>query len=99
MVVARRPPKMSASIGTPSAFSQSGSIVGHCEAGALKREFGCAALRPQSGVQSCPVQSTRCDGGSLRPSHHTSPSSVSATLVKMVFARMEDIAFGLLCHE
>jgi hypothetical protein len=29
MVVARRPPKMMALIGTPSGFSQSGSIVGH----------------------------------------------------------------------
>jgi hypothetical protein len=36
------------------------------------------------GVQSLPCQSMRCAGGvSVMPSHHTSPSSVSATLVKM----------------
>ncbi|OWW20118.1 hypothetical protein AYR66_12060 [Noviherbaspirillum denitrificans] len=53
----------------------------------MKRAFGCAALRPQSGVQSLPCQSIACAGGSLvMPSHQTSPSSVRATLVKMVFA-------------
>src|SRR5947209_12446067 len=31
------------------------------------------------------------------PSHHTSPSSVSATLVKMVLALIEAIAFALDC--
>jgi hypothetical protein len=57
-----------------------------------------AAVRPLPGVQSWPVQSTRCAGGaSVMPSHHTSPSSVIATLVKMVLARIEAIAFGLDC--
>src|SRR5688572_28280032 len=60
IVVARRPPKMNALIGTPSGFSQSGSIVGHCEAGAVKRELAWAALTPFSlanaGVQSLPCQ-------------------------------------------
>jgi hypothetical protein len=37
MVVARRPPKTIALMGTPSGFSQSESIVGHCAAGAVKR--------------------------------------------------------------
>ena len=40
MVVARRPPKMKALIGTPFGSSQAGSMVGHCEAGEQKREFG-----------------------------------------------------------
>jgi len=40
MVVARRPPKMNALIGTPFGSSQAGSIVGHCDAGAVNREFG-----------------------------------------------------------
>ncbi len=39
----RRPPNMIAEIGTPSGASQSGSIVGHCAAGAVKRPLGCAA--------------------------------------------------------
>src|SRR5512140_2325984 len=58
IVVARRPPKMNALIGTPSGSSQCGSIVGHCRAGAVKRAFGCAALAPVSfaicGVHLCP---------------------------------------------
>jgi hypothetical protein len=31
------------------------------------------------------------------PSHHTSPSSVSAQLVKIVFSRIASMAFGLVC--
>ena len=47
------------------------------------------------GVQSLPCQSISCAGGSsVMPSHHTSPSSVSATLVKIVFARIDAMAFG-----
>ena len=34
---------MMAEMGTPSGFSQSGSMVGHCEAGAVKRPLGWAA--------------------------------------------------------
>ena len=75
-------------IGTPSGSSQAGSMVGHCEAGAVKRELGCAALAPVSlaicGVQRLPCQSRHSAGGSsVMPSHHTPPSGVSATLVKM----------------
>jgi hypothetical protein len=48
---------------------------------------GVGADPPQSGVQSLPCQSMPCFGGSTpMPSHHTSPSSVSTTLVKMVLA-------------
>src|SRR5437868_5002241 len=85
--VARRPPKRMAEIGTPFGSSHSGAIDGHCDAGAVNRALGCAAGSLLSGVQSRPFQSVRCEGGvSVSPSHHTSPSSVSATLVKMQLA-------------
>src|SRR5690606_40600644 len=90
---------MNASIGTPSTLSQCGSIDGHCAADTVKREFGCAALRPafpSAGVQSRPCQSIRCAGGSDMPSHQTSPSSVSATLVKIVFSRSDARQLGLV---
>src|SRR5271165_4269775 len=96
MVVARRPPKTMALMGTPSGFSQAGSRHGHWAAGAVKRAFGWAEGRPQSGVQLWPCQSVRWPGATLViPSHQTSPSSVKATLVKIVFARIESMAFGL----
>ena len=83
--VARRPPNRIALIGTPLGSSHSGAMVGHCPAGVVKRAFGWAAGVSLDGVQSLPFQSVRCVGGSsVRPSHHTSPSSVSATLVKML---------------
>src|SRR5687767_15792211 len=92
---------MNALIGTPSGFSQSGSIVGHWLAGAVNRAFGCAALAPVafaiSGVQIFPCQSVAISGGSsVMPSHHTPPSGVSATLVKIVFFASAAIAFGLV---
>src|SRR5580698_9195254 len=97
MVPARRPPNTMALTGTPSGFSQSGSIVGHCEAGAVKREFAWAAGRPQPGVHSRPCQSVSRGGGSAAiPSHHTPPSGVSATLVKIVFFESAAIAFGFV---
>src|SRR5436190_8112606 len=101
MVVARRPPKMIALMGTPFGFSQSGSIVGHCEAGAVKRAFGCAALTPVSlaiaGVHLLPSQSRHSAGGSsVIPSHHTPPSGVSATLVKIEFFESVIIALGFV---
>src|SRR6266478_7473098 len=98
MVVARRPPKMMALIGTPLGFSQSGSMVGHCDAGAVKRAFGCAAFAPVSfamaGVHFLPCQSRHSAGGfSVMPSHQTPSSGVSATFVKIVFFRSVAIAF------
>src|SRR5436305_14332377 len=92
---------MIALIGTPFGFSQSGSIVGHCEAGAVKRAFGCAALTPVSlaisGVHLLPCQSRHSAGGSsVMPSHHTPPSAVSATFVKMVLRDNVAIAFGFV---
>src|SRR5687768_15038326 len=91
---------MKAEMGTPWGFSQLASSVGHCEAGAVKRALGCAAGRPQSGVQSWPVQSIRCAGASsVIPSHQTSPSSVSATLVKIVLRAIVSIALGLDLYD
>src|SRR6478609_2430937 len=101
MVVARRPPKMMALIGTPSGSLKPGSMIGHCEIGAVKRAFGCAAGAPVSraisGVHRCPRQSRHSAGGvAVMPSHHTPPSGVSATLVKIVLRAMVAIAFGLV---
>src|SRR6185436_16837577 len=101
MVVARRPPKMNALMGTPFGFSQSGSIVGHWLAGAVNLAFGCAAVAPvsfpMSGVHALPSQSIAIAGGSsVMPSHHTPPSGVSATFVKMVLLASVAIAFGLV---
>src|SRR4029079_18900746 len=104
MVVARRPPKIKALIGTPSGASQAGSIVGHCEAGAVKREFGWAAFAPVSlaicGVQRLPFQSVHSAGGSsVMPSHHTPPSGVRATLVKIELVARAAMAFGLVLFD
>src|SRR5688572_9299763 len=93
---ARRPPKRNAEIGTPSTSSHSGAITGHWAAGTQKRELGWAAGESLLGVQSLPCQSVRCAGGSLIPSHHTSPSSVSAVLVKTVLRASVRIALGLV---
>ena len=94
---------MNAAIGTPAGSSHAGSSDGHCAADTVKREFGCAAFRPalpSSGVQSLPCQSMRCAGGvRVMPSHHTSPSSVSATLVKITLAFSVSIAFGLDSYD
>src|SRR3954469_10621896 len=95
--VARRPPKRIAEIGTPFGSSHSGAIVGHWDAGTVNREFGCAAGSGLSGVQSRPFQSMRWAGGSsVRPSHQTSPSSVSATLVNTELPQSVSIAFLLV---
>src|SRR5437773_3106247 len=104
MVVARRPPKIIALIGTPFGFSQSGSMVGHCAAGAVNRAFGCAALAPVSfaisGVHLFPCQSRHSAGGSsVMPSHHTPPSGVKATLVKIEFFASVAIAFGFVLTD
>src|SRR6185295_5148604 len=104
IVVARRPPKMIALIGTPFGFSQSGSIVGHCEAVAVKRALGCAAFAPVSfaisGVHLFPCQSRHSAGGSsVMPSHQTTPSGVSATLVKIELVESVIIALGLVLAD
>src|SRR3954470_12601711 len=96
-VVVRRPPKRNALIGTPAGVSQSGSSEGIWSAATVKRAFGCAAGLPLSGDHWLPCQSMRSCGGCLvRPSHHTSPSGVIATLVKMVLLWSAARQFGLV---
>src|SRR5216684_6036861 len=104
MVLERRPPNMKALMGTPLGSSQAASIVGHCEAGAVKRAFGCAALAPVcfaiSGVHRLPCQSRHSAGGSsVMPSHHTPPSGVSATLVKIEFVASVAMALGFVLTD
>src|SRR5436190_19647419 len=95
-VVARRPPNRNAEIGTPFGSSHSGAIDGHCDAGTQKRELGWAAGPSDAGVHDWPFQSVRCAGGSsVRSSHHTSPSSVSAVLVITVLVSIVSSALGL----
>src|SRR6516165_4101444 len=72
--------------------------------GTVKRELGWAALAPVSlaicGVQRFPCQSRHSAGGSsVIPSHHTPPSGVRATLVKMVFLLSVPMALGLVFIE
>ena len=87
-LVARRPPKRMAEIGTPAGSSHSGAIDGHWAAATVNRALGWAAGVPDSGVQSWPFQSMRWAGGSsVRPSHQTSPSSVSAHVGEEAVAR------------
>ena len=98
---------MKASIGTPAGSSQAGSSAGLLVAATVKRALGWAALRPAlaaSGVQSGPCQSIRCAGSwppvsFSMPSHQTSPSSVSATLVKMMFSFNVASALKLVFSE
>src|SRR5579862_4583047 len=92
---------MMALMGTPSGDAQSGSMVGHCEAGAVKRPLGCDAGRPVflpiSGVQRSPRQSRHSAGGSsVMPSHHTPPSRVRATLVKIELLASVAMAVGFV---
>src|SRR5947209_15125946 len=93
----RRPPNRMAEMGTPLGSSHSGAMAGSCAAGAVKRALGWAAGRPDAGVHDCPCQSVRCDGASsVMPSHHTSPSSVNAVLVKMQLPSRVRMALGLV---
>src|SRR5215510_6646424 len=92
----RREPKMTPEIGTPCGSSQLGAMDGHCWAGTVKRELGCAA-GPLPGSHGLPCQSTKPSGASgPMPSHHGSFDGVSATLVKMVFERTIAAPLGLV---
>src|SRR5579871_6555857 len=94
---ARRPPNRIAEIGTPSGCSHSGAMAGSWAAGAVNRAFGWAAGVPLSGDHGSPRQSVMPSGGvGVIDSHHTSPSAVSAVLVKMVFALTDSMAFGFV---
>src|ERR1700746_3360646 len=93
---ARREPKMKPAIGTPSGSSQLGAMDGHCWAGTVKRELGCAA-GPAPGVHGLPCQASRAAGGpGPMPSHQGSLDGVRATLVKMVFERTIAAPFGFV---
>src|SRR5438093_13004690 len=97
-VVERRPPNRIAEMGTPFASSQWDESAGFWVAGVVKREFGCAAGVPSSGDHGLPSQSVSCVGtGPSIPSHQTRPSSVTATLVKIVLLWTVAMAFGLVC--
>src|SRR6266702_977706 len=87
IVVALRPPKKIAEIGTPAGSLYSGAMIGHCAIGVQYREFGCAAGSSADGVQSRFFHDVRCAGGLPMPSHQMSPSSVRPTLVKTVLPR------------
>ena len=95
--LALRPPNKIALMGTPAKSSHSSAMAGHCAAETVNRALGWAASVPESGVQSLPRQSIKWAGGSsVIPSHQTSPSSVSATLVKMQFSVRVLMALGLV---
>src|SRR5215510_16373290 len=97
IVVAPRPPKRIAEIGTPFGSSHSGATDGTCDSGAVKRLLGCAAGVSDAGVQSLPRQSVQCSGGaSVSPSHQTSLSSVYAVFVKTVLRASAFTAFGFV---
>ena len=97
--VARRPPNRNASIGTPAGSSHSSAIDR-----ALRGGDGEAGVRVGGGrvglgrpVVAVPVDRVRRAARSVIPSHQTSPSSVSAQLVKIAFSSIDAIAFGLVC--
>src|SRR5947199_2672903 len=93
---ARLPPKINASIGTPSGASHFGEMLGDCLAGTVYRAFGCAA-GPFDESHSSPFQFVSPAGASLPiPSHHGSRSAVMATLVNRVFFRSAPITFGFV---
>src|SRR5581483_3868680 len=73
-LVARRPPKRIAEIGTAAGSYHSGAIDVHWAADTVKRALGWAAGVADPGVQSWPFQSRRWAGGSESPSHQMSPS-------------------------
>src|SRR5580700_4003364 len=97
IVVARRPPKTIALMGTPSGSSANLLSAGLFTAGAVKREFGCAALSGDPFFHGLPSQSVTSSGTSpSSPSHQTPPSLVCATFVKIVSCDTVFIAFGLV---
>src|ERR1700728_63465 len=90
----RRPPKISAEIGTPRGSAAAGLYAGLSDAATVKRELGCAA-GPLAGSYGRPTQSVT-GRPSVRPSHHGSLSAVSATLVNSVSRRIMRSALRLV---
>ena len=87
-------------IGTPLGSSQSLAMQGHCLAGAVTRALGWANSSPLGDLslgrasRVLPFQSTNLPfAGYPIPSHQTSPSSVRAQFVKIVFFSAEMSAF------
>ena len=58
-----------------------GSITGHCRAGAVKRALGCAALRPDCGVQGWPSQSVSLGGGASSTLDSAVANSIAVVVV------------------
>src|SRR5438445_9690872 len=99
-VRARRPPNTTAEMGTPCGSSNLGEIDGHCAAGAVKREFGWAALSLDPFRHGRPRQSVRPSGtGPSIPPHHGRPSSVTARLVKIEFLPSVAMALGFVFDD
>ena len=72
-------------------------MAGSWAAGTVNRAFGWAAGVPDPAVHASPFHEVRWAGASsVIDSHHTSPSSVRAVLVKIVLASMVSMAFGLV---
>src|SRR2546428_8523528 len=87
---------MMAEMGTPCGSSKRLETAGHWRAGAVKREFGWAALVAPE-IHGFPCQSIARSGtGPSLPSHHGVWSGASATFVKIVFRPMVAIMFGLV---
>src|SRR5262249_4271878 len=62
--------------------------------------FGCAAFSELPRVHGLPRQSVSVSGTSpSMPSHHGKPSAVTATLVKIEFARRLAMAFGFVFDD
>src|SRR5664279_3143532 len=76
---------MIALMGTPCGSLASGAKTGLLVIGVVNRLLGWAAFSLESGVHLFPFQSRHSlGGGPSLPSHQTSRSGVSATLVKIV---------------
>jgi len=76
-------------------------MMGHCLAGAVKRELGCAACSPLPAYQGLRSQEMRPDlgGSEVMPSHQGLPSASIATFVKMELEEAARRAMGLVLAE
>ena len=88
---------MIAERGTPALELNSGEMQGQFSAGAVKRELGCAAFTPLSGVQGLPFQSIRFAGACFVSFSHQTVLSAGliATFVKIVPFLVAASALGL----
>src|SRR5579885_3316069 len=93
---ARRPPKMKAEMGTPSGACHFGEILGDCCAGTVYRALGCAAGPFELSHFSAFQLTNPAGGGVPIPSHHGSPSGVTAVFVKSAFLCSAPITLGFV---